>query len=107
MGKAKGGQEIPGVKTTATDVDGGVLGAGAVQVVATFQVAGVMENRGGDGQFPVALFERSNDRVLSMGGQQIGDRGCRLHRMLKIVERCIARLELRIFSMKQVERKGD
>jgi hypothetical protein len=66
-----------------------------------------MENDSGDGQFPIALFQSGNDRVLPVRIQQIGDRGSRLHGMLEIVERCIARLELRILSMKQVERKGD
>ena len=105
--KAKGRQEIPGVKTTAAHVDRRVLCSGAADVSAAFQVAGVMENRGGDCQFPIALFERRNDRVLPVGRQQISDRSRRLHRMIKVVECCITRLELRVFAVKQVERKGD
>src|SRR6266566_961431 len=64
-----------------------------------------MENRGSDGQFPVAQFERRDNRVLPMRSQQIRDCGCRLHCMLKIVECRIARLKSRIDSMKEIKRK--
>ncbi len=76
-------------------------------VIPAFQIAGVMENRGGDRQFPVTLLERSDDRVLPVGSQQVGHCGGRLHGVIKIVERGIARLELRIFSVKKFERKSD
>ena len=98
--KAKGRQQIPSVKTTATDVDGRVFCAGAAMVIAAFQVTGVMENRRGDGQFPIALFERSDDRVLPVSSQQVGDRRRRLHGMIKIMKRSVARLELRVFPVK-------
>ena len=50
--ETEGRQEIPGKETTASDVDRGVLCAGAVEIIATFQVTGVMENHGCDGQVP-------------------------------------------------------
>ena len=76
-------------------------------IIAAFQVAGVMENRGSDGQLPIPLFESRNDRVLPVGSQQVGDRSRCLHRMIKVMKCRIARLESRVFAMKKVERKGD
>ena len=105
--EAKGRQEIPGVKTAAAHMDRRVLCPGAAVVSAAFQVAGVMEKHSRDCQLPITLFERRNDRVLPVGRQQINDRSCRLHRMIKVVECCITWLELRVFAVKQVERKGD
>ena len=105
--KPKRRQQIPSMKTTAPDVNCGVFRPGATDVIPAFQVTGVVEDRRSDRQFPVTLLESRNDRLLPVGSQQVGDRRRRLHRVIKIVERCIARLEIRIFTMEQVERKGD
>src|SRR5271165_2363174 len=98
---------IPSKETAASDVDRGILCARAVKIVAKFQVTCVMENNGSDGQVPIPLGQRGNNRIAPVRSEQFGDRGGRLHSMIKIMKCRIACLKSRVASMEKVEGKWD
>ena len=66
-----------------------------------------MENNGCDGQVPIPLCQRRNNRVVPVRSQQFGDRGGCLHCMIKIMKCRIACLKSRVASMEKVEGKWD
>ena len=86
-------QQIPSKETAASDVDRGILCAGAVEILAMLQVSCVMENNGCDGQVPIPLCQRRDNRIAPVRSQQFGDRGGCLHCMVKVMKCRIAWLK--------------
>ncbi len=66
-----------------------------------------MESDGCNRQFPVALGQRRDHWNIAVSLEQVGNRGCCLHCMVKVVEGGIAWLKTWRTSVEEFERKLD